>query len=61
MVAMTPEDSAHERKYIRNVPARLWWRLRLLSVERDTPISKLIIEAIGDYLDEADQEKEENK
>ena len=40
----------HDRRYIRNVPFDLWQRLRVLSVHRNTPISKLVIEAIKNYL-----------
>ena len=40
----------HERKTIRNVPEELWQRLRVLAAERNTTISKLVVEAIEDYL-----------
>ena len=61
MGAMATEDDTHERRYIRNVPAKLWWRLRLLSLERDTPISKLVIEAIEDYLDRDGEPDEQDR
>ena len=40
----------HERRYIRNVPLELWFRLRVLAVSRGTTISKIVIEAIEEYL-----------
>ena len=43
-------DTVHDRKTIRNVPEELWQSLRLLAAERNTYISKLVIEAIRRYL-----------
>ena len=41
----------HARKSISNVPILLWQRLRILAAERNTTISKLVVEAIEDYLE----------
>ena len=57
MVYVTHEDDTHERRTIRNIPEELWQRLRVLAVERRTYISTLVIEAIRDYLERADQEE----
>ena len=57
MVYVTPKDDPHERRTIRNIPKELWQRLRVLAVERRTYISTLVIEAIRDYLERADQEE----
>ena len=49
----------HDRRVIRDVPEDLWQRLRVLSTQRNKNISKLVIEAIWDYLERADQEERE--
>ena len=36
----------HERRVIRNVPLELWRRVRILAVNREWTVSKLVIEAI---------------
>ena len=40
----------HERTTIRNVPYEPWHQLRVLAAKRDTTVSKLVIEAIEDFL-----------
>ena len=49
----------HERRVIRNVPLELWRRVRILAVNREWTVSKLVIEATWDYLERADQEGRE--
>ena len=39
----------HVRRVIRNVPIELWQRLRVLAAERNTTISKLMVEASEIY------------
>ena len=40
----------YTRHLIRNIPEDLWQRLRVLAAERNTSISKVVIEAIKEYL-----------
>ena len=54
VVYVAHEDDTHERRLRRciyNVPVKIWWRLRFLSVEQGTTVSKLVIQAIEWYLD----------
>ena len=46
---------------IRNMPSSLWRRLRVLALERNVATHKIVIEAIGDYLDRADEPDEQDR
>ena len=43
------------RKVISGVPEELWQRLRVLAAQRNTTISKLVVEAGQNYLDDPEQ------
>ena len=47
----------HERRYIRHVPVKLWQRAKILAVSRQWTLSKLVVEAIWDYLERANREE----
>ena len=51
----------HARRCIYNVPQELWKRLRVLSVNRNWTVSRVVIEAIKDYLDREGEPDEQDR
>ena len=42
--------------YVRRVPKDLWRRMRLLAVERTTPVGQLVTQALSEYLKREEQD-----